>query len=121
MTPSTGISEETKQILISLSRVEENMKHILKQMDDFSKVSDVVIETQASVKSAHIRIDDMKKDYDEKIMEQKKDYDEKLKAHKEVFNELKNNIVWLQRAVLGGFIGGFIGLIFFAFQWFVQN
>lgn len=121
MTPSTGISEETKQILISLSRVEENMKHILKQMDDFSKVSDVVIETQASVKSAHIRIDDLKKDYDEKLLKQEKDYDAKLAANKEAFTELKNNITWLWRTVATGFIGGFIGLIFFAIQWFAQN
>lgn len=121
MTPSTGISEETKQILVSLGRLEENMKHLSKKMDDFSKVSEIVAQTEQSVKSAHMRIDETKTDFEKELIKQEKDYDAKLAVHKEQFTELKNDIVWLKRTVIGGFIGGGIGLIFSVAMYFVQT
>ncbi|MEK4132045.1 hypothetical protein NYE67_20735 [Solibacillus sp. FSL W8-0474] len=121
MTPSAGISEETKQILVSLGRLEENMKHLTKKMDEFGKVSDMATQTEQSVKSAHNRIDDIKVDFAKELLKQEKDFDAKMATQKETFTELKNNIVWLQRSVLTGFIGGGIGLIFFAIKYFVEN
>lgn len=121
MTPSTGISEETKQILVSLGRLEENMKHLTKKMDDFSNIADRATQTEQSVKSAHNRIDELKIDHAKELVKQEKDFDAKLGIQKEIFNELKNSIVWLQRTVLGGFIIGIIGVIFFVIEYLIQN
>lgn len=70
--------EESKQILVSLGRLEENFKNLNSKIDSFAKTADLVMQTDSSVKSAHNRIDDFKRDYDEKIKAQKEDFEKQL-------------------------------------------
>lgn len=81
--------EESKQILVSLGRLEENFKNLNSKIDSFAKTAELVMQTDSSVKSAHNRIDDFKRDYDEKIKSQKEDFEKQLaietKAREECF------------------------------------
>lgn len=76
-------TNETKQILVALGRLEENFKNTNAKIDDLSKVSTLVVQTEQSAKSAHNRIDDIKVDFDKKLQDQKEDYEEKIKDQKE--------------------------------------
>lgn len=105
--------EETKQILVALSRLEENVKNMNSKIDGFSKVSELALQTDQSVKSAHNRIDDLKTDFAEKLQDTKRDYEEKLADQKTNFNELKGNITWLWRAFGTGLISFVFGIVLF--------
>ena len=105
---------ETQKILISLGRLEENFKHMSNKIDEFSKVSEIVVQNDQRVKSAHNRIDDMKLDFNEKLIEFRKDYEEKIHYQKEKHDRLDANITWLWRAVGGGLISfAFAVLLYF--------
>lgn len=107
--------DEAKQVLMSLSRLEENIKNLNTKVDAFAKVSELVVQTDQSVKSAHNRLDDLKKDFAEKMAEQKEDYEEKLQVQKEIIVELKGNLKWLWRSVGAGAISFIFGLALFYF------
>lgn len=72
--------EESKQILVSLGRLEENFKNLNSKIDSFAKTAELVMQTDSSVKSAHNRINDFKRDYDEKMKSQKEDFEKALAA-----------------------------------------
>lgn len=105
--------EESKQILVAITALQENVKNMNAKIDEISKISTMVMETDQRAKSAHNRIDDLKSEFAEKLQEQKKDYEEKIQVQKENFIELKSNITWLWRSVGGGFITLVFGVILF--------
>lgn len=51
----------------------------------------------------------------------KADLDEKLKSRDEKIDELRKSNKWLFRTVLGGFILGFISLLFFYIEYLIQG
>lgn len=119
--------DESKQILIVLSRLEENVKNMNTKVDGFNKISDLALQTEQSAKSAHNRIDDIKKDqeeklrnlkedYEEKLRNQKEDYEDKIRDQKENLQELKGHITWLWRTVGAGAITLVFGVILFYIQ-----
>ncbi len=103
--------EESKQILMSLSRMEENLKNLNTNVSNFSKVSELALQTDASVKSAHNRLDDAKTDTEKKFAEQKKDYEEKIAAECKAREKIEGNITWLWRAIGTGAIGFVFSII----------
>lgn len=105
--------EESKQILIAVTDLQANMRNMSDQLKELGKIGQTVVEVGQSTKSAHNRIDDIKKDYEDKLKEQKKDYEEKIADQKENLKELKGHITWLWRAVGGGTISLIFGLILF--------
>lgn len=106
--------EESKQILIAVTRLQSDMSNMVNTMDDIKKIGSLVYENDQRVKSAHNRLDDQKADFDHKLKVQKDHLLEKLDDNKEDFKELKGHITWLWRAVGGGVITfGFWVLSFF--------
>jgi len=105
--------EESKQILVAITALQENVKNMNAKIDEISKISTLVLETDQRAKSAHNRIDDLKKDYEEKLRSQKEDYEEKLRDQKENFTELKGHITWLWRTVGAGAVSFIFGIILF--------
>ena len=108
-----GRADETKQILVAIAEIQTNMKNMSKKIDEISKISTMVFESDQRSKSAHNRIDDLKADFAEKLQQQKEDYEEKLADQKANFAELKSNITWLWRAVGGGAISLVFGVLLF--------
>lgn len=107
------VQTETKQILVALGRLEENFKNMNAKIDEMSKVSSIVTQTEQSAKSAHNRIDDIKKDFNEKVAEVKKDYEEKIAFQKERHDKLDGHITWLWRTVGASLIGFVFSVILY--------
>jgi hypothetical protein len=105
--------EESKQILIAVTALQENVKNLNAKIDEIGKISNLVMETDQRAKSAHARLDDLKTEFMDRLQVQKQDYEEKIQVQKESFIELKNNITWLWRAVGGGLISFIFGVILF--------
>lgn len=105
--------DESKQILVSLSRLEENVKNMNTKIDSLNRVSELALQTDQSVKSAHNRIDDLKKDFEDKLKAMKEDYEEKIKVLKEDQQETKGHITWLWRAVGTAALGFIFSVILF--------
>lgn len=105
--------EESKQILMAIAELQANVKNMNTKIDEISKISNLVLETDQRAKSAHNRIDDLKADFLDKLQSQKNDYEEKLQGQKESFIELKGHITWLWRSVGGGIITLIFGIILF--------
>lgn len=108
--------EESKQILIAVTELQANVKNMNAKIDEISKISNMVLETDQRAKSAHNRIDDLKGDFLDKLQAQKQDYDEKLADQKGSFIELKGHITWLWRSVGAGIISLVFGIILFFIQ-----
>lgn len=108
-----GRADETKQILVAIAEIQTNMKNMSQKIDEISKISTLVLETDQRAKSAHNRIDDLKTDFLDKLQTQKEDYEEKLSDQKASFLELKSNITWLWRTVGGGAITLIFGVLLF--------
>jgi hypothetical protein len=70
--------EESKQILMAVTELQANMKNMSDQLKEISKIGHAVIETTQSVKSAHMRIDDLKTEFSQKLQNQKDDYEQKI-------------------------------------------
>jgi hypothetical protein len=105
--------EESKQILIAITDLQANVRNLVAEMDKLSKISTLAMETDQRAKSAHNRIDELKKDYEDKIKAQKEDYEEKIADQKANLKELKDHITWLWRSVGGGAITLVFGVILF--------
>lgn len=108
--------EESKQILMAITELQANVRHLSEQMKEIGKIGQNVVEATQSVKSAHNRIDDMKEDFEGKLKAQKEDYEERLRNQKGDADEkisderkarekLEGHITWLWRALGTGFIG----------------
>ena len=105
--------EESKQILIAITELQTNVKNMSEKINEITSISNLVVQTEQSAKSAHIRIDDLKKDNDEKLKDQKRDYEEKITAECKSREKLEGHITWLWRTIGAG-------LIAFAF-WILQQ
>lgn len=77
--------EESKQILMAVTKLQAEMSNMSEQLKEISKIGHAVIETTQSVKSAHMRIDDLKTEFAQKIQSQKEDYEQKI-------SDLKNDV-----------------------------
>lgn len=104
--------QESKQILMAIAGLQENVKNMNSKIDEITHIQKLALQTEQSAKSAHNRIDDLKKDFSEKQQIQKEDYEEKILDQKESLLELKGHITWLWRAIGTGAIG----LAFYALQ-----
>jgi len=107
--------EESKQILMAISKLETTVTHMNAKIDEMSSIQKLALQTEQSAKSAHNRIDDLKIDFVDKLQNQKEDYEEKILDQKENLIELKSHITWLWRTVATGAIG----LIFYALQFLI--
>ncbi|AKU43362.1 hypothetical protein CPT_Silence25 [Bacillus phage Silence] len=98
--------EESKQILIAITELQANVKNISNEVKEISKMTSTVIQLEQSTKSAHNRLDDIKKDAEKtetRLMER--------------ILTLEGHVTWLWRLVIGGFITatltGIVGLVFY--------
>lgn len=114
------VVDESKQILIALSRLEENFKNMNTKIDGLNRVSELALQTDQSVKSAHNRIDDLKKDFEEKLKAQKEDYEEKIRDLKISHQETKGHITWLWRTVGASTLTFIFAVILFFMNKFVK-
>jgi anti-sigma regulatory factor (Ser/Thr protein kinase) len=97
--------EESKQILIAITELQTNVKNMADKINEITSISNIVVQTEQSVKNAHNRIEDQKKDFDEKLKDQKKDYEEKIAAECKAREKMEGHITWLWRAFGAGLIG----------------
>lgn len=109
----TTVSEESKQILMALTELKTNVGHLTTGMDDLKKMNTMVIDTDQRARSAHNRLDDLKKDFEKKLEDQEKSFNKDLGNVEDDFKELKGHITWLWRTIGAGAIG----LMF----WFITN
>lgn len=100
--------EESKQILVSLGRLEENFKNMNAKIDNLSKVSEMAVQTDQSVRSAHNRIDDLKKDFAEKLDKQEEEQNKNLAAETKAREKMESNQTWLVRVFAVAIIGWLI-------------
>jgi hypothetical protein len=77
--------EESKQILMAVTKLQAEMTNMSDQLKEISKIGHAVIETTESVKSAHMRINDLKLEFEQKLQHQKDDYGQKIM-------DLKNDV-----------------------------
>ncbi|PZX07887.1 hypothetical protein C7437_1011009 [Psychrobacillus insolitus] len=136
-------NEESKKILVSLGKLEEKFESLNTAMNAVSKVSELVIQTDSSVKSAHVRINDLKLDIakeilrqetatekefiaqetliKEKFVEQKVGMKEEFKVRDENFSKFTGKIEFLQRTLAGSFITFLFGIALYIIQRFGGN
>jgi uncharacterized protein (DUF3084 family) len=105
--------EESKQILIAVTELQANMRNMSAKIEEISKISTLILETDQRAKSAHNRIDDLKTEFADKLQAQKQDYEEKIAVQEKSLDKLESNITWLWRSVGGGGITLIFGLILF--------
>jgi chromosome segregation ATPase len=129
--PEEARNDEIKQLLMTTSRMEENMKNMSEQIKEVSKLTQLALQTDTSVKSAHNRINDLKTEFTEKLNTVKTDsekelnqakgeYEYKLNIQDRQFRELKSNITWLWRTVGAGAITTIFGVIIAVIKYFMQ-
>lgn len=122
-------ADEIKQLLMSNSRMEENMKNMSEQIKEVSKLTQLALQTDTSVKSAHNRISDLKSEFTEKLtqvkvdsekelVQTKTDYEYKIGVLESRFRELKSNITWLWRTIVGGAITSAFGIVIYIIKVF---
>jgi TolA-binding protein len=114
--------EESKQILMAITEVQTNIKHINSKMDELGKLSSMTYQNDQAVKSAHNRIDDIKEEMAKEIASVKaeavkeianvkSDYDNKIRNLKEAFNKLDGNLTWVWRTLGAGLVTFIFGVI----------
>ena len=122
-------ADEIKQLLMSNSRMEENMKNMSEQIKEVSKLTQLALQTDTSVKSAHNRISDLKTEFTEKLTQTKvdaekeltqtkTDYEYKIGVLDSRFRELKGNITWLWRTIVGGAITTAFAIVIYVIKLF---
>lgn len=104
-------TDESKQILIAVTELKSNMNHLQSGVEEIKKMSTLILETDQRAKSAHSRLDDIKLDFDKKLVEQKAALGEKIADNHEDFKELKGHITWLWRALGTGVVSVGIYLV----------
>jgi predicted RNase H-like nuclease (RuvC/YqgF family) len=93
--------EETKQLLVAVARIEQNMSNMSEQIKEINKVTQLTLQTDQSVKSAHNRIDDLKQDLKDGLAEKEKD-----------IGKLEDHNKWLWRSIAVGMIAYVYEFIF---------
>lgn len=106
--------EESKQILIAIAGLEANMKNMSEKMSEIGKMSTLVLQTEQSAKSAHLRIDDVKKDIEKDLKKQEEDFCSKIQAEEKAREKLEGHITWLWRTIGTSIIGLIFGVILYA-------
>lgn len=87
-----------------MTKLETNVQHILEQMSTIGQISTMALKTDESVKSAHKRLDDLHKTFEDKLGTQANDFTEKLTHRDKDFGKLEGNITWLWRALVTALI-----------------
>lgn len=103
--------EKVERMLVGMARMEEAIKNINDQMKEVSKVTQLALQNDQAVKSAHNRIDDMKSEFTEKLSDAKKDYEERTANNKAEIEKLKDKLSRVNFALLGGGITVFGGVV----------
>lgn len=75
-------NDSSQEVLTAIARVQQDIKHMAKQLDSVAAVSEKTIRNEESTKSAHKRIDEVEF----------------------TIGEMKSDQKWAWRAIAGGFI-----------------
>lgn len=113
--------EETKQILIAITELQTNMRNMSAKIDEISKISNTVLETDQRAKSAHNRIDDLKTDILDKLQTQKQDYEAKFAEQEKRAEKAEANVVFLKRAFIGSTITFVFGVALILIEWGIRR
>jgi ElaB/YqjD/DUF883 family membrane-anchored ribosome-binding protein len=105
--------EESKQILIAITELQANMKNMSAKIDEISKISNMVLETDQRAKSAHNRIDDLKAEFADKLQTQKQDYEKQFADIEKRQDKTEGHQTWLWRTIGAGAITLIFGIILF--------
>lgn len=98
-------TDSNTEVLIAIGRLEERFLHLGKKIDEFSKVSETVIEAKQSASSAHKRLDSMETEVEKlPTRVEHNNHDERIRS-------LESNRAWVITVIIGAVLMALLGLV----------